>query len=95
MALSEKWAPVFENEELAAKVIPMQPEEAQKVLAENGFNFTMDEILEAGNELYAMRERLNNDGELNEDDLEDVAGGVNWGTVEKVVKFVGSALSKW
>ena len=33
MALNEKWIPVFENEELAMKVIPLQPEEAQKVLA--------------------------------------------------------------
>ena len=74
----------------------MQPEEAQKVLAENGYDFTLDEILEAGKELYAIRQRMDS-GELNDDDLENVAGGVriNWGTVEKVCKTVGKILSAW
>ena len=76
MALNEKWIPVFENEELAMKVIPLQPEEAQKVLAENGYEFTLDEIVAAGEELYQMRERMSTGAELNEDDLSDVAGGL-------------------
>ena len=78
MALNEKWIPVFENEELAMKVVPLQPEEAQKVLAENGYEFTLDEIVAAGKELYQMRERMNTSGELTEDDLSDVAGGTIW-----------------
>ena len=83
MALNEKWIPVFENEELAMKVIPLQPEEAQKVLAENGYEFTLDEILAAGKELYQMRERMSTDGELTEDELSDVAGG-GWVKVIKI-----------
>ena len=92
--LNEKWVPVFENEELALKVVQMQPEEAQKVLAENGFEFTMEEILEAGKELYAMRDNQKAD-ELNEEDLEQVAGGLKMGTVKTITKCVGYALYTW
>ncbi len=92
--LNEKWNAVFENEELAMKVVPMQPEEAQKVLAENGFDFTIDEILEAGKELYKIREQQASD-ELNEDDLEDVAGGINIAVVKTICKCAGAALSAW
>ena len=95
MNLNAKWIPVFENEELIMKVVPMQPEEAQKVLAENGFEFTIDEILEAGKELYALRESLNNGGELSEDDLEAVAGGGWLKVVEIACKAAGAALSAW
>ena len=94
MALNEKWIPVFENEELAKKIVPMQPEEAQKALAENGFDFTIDEIIEAGNELYAMREQQMS-GELDEDDLENVSGGISIVAVGIICKCVGAALSRW
>ena len=94
--MNEKWMPVLENEELMMKVIPMKPEEALEVLAENGYNFTLDEILEMGKELYALRSKANSDGELSEDDLEDVAGGIAWGPVIKfTVKAAASAASLW
>lgn len=80
MAISEKWAPVFENEELLEKVLPMKPEDAQKVLTENGYDFTLDEILEVGKELYMLTEQMtgenDNSDELEEDDLENIAGGI-------------------
>lgn len=91
MTLNEKWIPVFENLELAKKILPMQPEEAQKVLAENGFDFTIDEILEAGKVLYEMQNAP--EGELSENDLDAVAGGVGW--LEVVCKAAGAALSAW
>lgn len=95
MALNEKWIPVFENEELAMKVIPLQPEEAQKVLAENGYEFTLDEIVAAGEELYQMRERMNTSGELTEDDLSDVAGGSWISVTKKVCQAAGRAMQIW
>lgn len=91
MTLNAKWIPVFENLELAKKILPMQPEEAQKVLAENGFDFTIDEILEAGKVLYEMQNSP--EGELSENDLEAVAGGVGW--LEIACKAAGAALSAW
>lgn len=91
MTLNAKWIPVFENLELAKKIVPMQPEEAQKVLAENGFDFTIDEILEAGKVLYEMQNAP--EGELSENDLDAVAGGVGW--LEVVCKAAGAALSAW
>lgn len=93
MTLNEKWIPVFENLELAKKIIPMQPEEAQKVLAENGFEFTMDEILEAGKVLYEMQNRP--EGELSADDLDAVSGGSWMKVAEVVCKAAGAALSAW
>ena len=95
MALNEKWIPVFENEELAMKVIPLQPEEAQKVLAENGYEFTLDEIVAAGEELYKMRERMNTSGELTEDDLSDVAGGGWVAVVKFACQAAGAAMQRW
>ena len=83
--LNEKWIPVFENEALAIKVVQMQPEEVQKVLAENGYDFTMDEILEAGKELYKIQAQESSD-ELSEDELGDVAGGAGkWWKNFKVI----------
>ena len=76
--MNEKWLKVLENEELMMKVVPMLPEEAQKVLAENGYDFTLDEILEMGKELYKIHSKMNSDGELSDDDLEDVSGGSGW-----------------
>jgi len=94
MALSEKWKPVFENAELLDKVAPMKPEDAQKCLAENGYEFTMDEILEAGKEMYALKEKMTS-SELSEDDLEDVAGGFSWGWLKPAVKTVAKFASYW
>ena len=93
--MNEKWLPVLENEELMMKVVPMKPEEAQQVLAENGYNFTMDEILEMGKALYAIRTKQNSNGELSEEDLEDVAGGINWKVVEFTVKAAAKAAGVW
>ncbi len=98
MAISEKWAPVFENEELIQKVLPMEPEDAQKVLAENGFDFPLEEILEVGRELYAMKQKAEaNGGELDEDDLEDVAGGVNFKIIGGPIRPFNpiKLLSRW
>lgn len=95
MALDPKWQPVFDNEDLAMKIIPMEPEEAQKVLAENGFDFTLEEILEAGTELYKMRESMNNGGELSEDDLDDVAGGCIIRSPGTILRAVQNALWRW
>lgn len=88
MALDPRWEPVFENEELAMKIAPMQPEEVQKTLAENGFDFTLEEILETGTELYKLRESMDKSGELSEDDLDDVAGGLVWGPIIKTLATI-------
>lgn len=75
--MSEKWNAVFANEELTKKIVVLSPEDAQKVLAENGYEFSMDEIMEAGKTINEMlaKIRAGQTGELSEDDLEDVSGG--------------------
>ena len=79
--MSEKWKAVFENEELIKKVVALSPEDAQKVLAENGFEFSMDEIMEQGKAINEMLAKIKagETGELSEDDLDDVSGGGDHG----------------
>ena len=78
----------------------MKPEDAQKVLEENGFNFTLDEIIETGKELYALKESMTgeneNSDELEEDELENIAGGaVNWKIAIHQLPSVVRILSRW
>ena len=75
--MSEKWNTVFADENLAKKIIVLSPEDAQKVLAENGYEFSMDEIMKAGKAINEMMVKIKagQTGELSEDDLEDVSGG--------------------
>ena len=70
--MTEKWTEVFANEELAKKILALTPEEAQKVLAENGYEFTLEEILDQGKEINTLIEKYKN-GEINEADLEITA----------------------
>lgn len=79
--MSEKWNEVFANEELTKKIVVLSPEDAQKVLAENGYEFSMDEMMEAAkaiNEVLA-KVKAGETGELSEDDLDDVTGGGHGG----------------
>lgn len=76
--MTEKWNEVFRNEELAKKVVALSPEEAQKILSENGFDFTLDEILEAGKEINELLAKYKN-GEISEEDLAEVSGGGHGG----------------
>lgn len=72
--MSEKWNDVFSNEELTKKVVALSPEEAQKVLAENGFVFTLEEVLEQGKEINELLEKFKK-GEISEEELTAVSGG--------------------
>ena len=72
--MTEKWNEVFQNEELAKKVVALSPNEAQKTLSENGFDFTLDEILEAGKEINEILAKYKN-GEIGEEALAEVSGG--------------------
>lgn len=73
-----KWDAVFEDVEFAKQIIALSPEDAQKALAERGFDFSMQEIMEAGKEISELM-RKTNFGELDEEALSDVSGGaVGW-----------------
>lgn len=62
---------VLSNQEVAEEFFSKEtPEEAQAFLQERGVEISLDEIKEIGAALEKMQ-----DGELSEDDLENVAGG--------------------
>ena len=73
----EIWNEVFSDIDFANKVLALEPAEAQKVLAEKGYDFTLDEILAYGEEFNATMAKMKG-GELSEEDLADVAGGCKW-----------------
>lgn len=76
--LVAKLAELSENEEFSKKFEKAEtPEAALAILAEYGVETTEEEL----RELVAKK----NEGELTADELEDVAGGVNWVKLAKGV----------
>jgi predicted ribosomally synthesized peptide with nif11-like leader len=69
------------NEELAEKVFSKETaEEVQVVLKEAGYDFSVEEIMESREYVTkALEEKA--EGELSDDDLENVAGGHSVGDV--------------
>lgn len=58
------------------ELFELDPEEAAKELAKKGYDFTGAELVEYGDLLTEAKQKLDNsDGELNEGQLDDVAGG--------------------
>ena len=77
----EKIQAVMENREFVAKIAAMEePEEVQQAFAEVGIEFTLDEI-----SYIAKQVMSGNTDELDEEQLEAVAGGVDPITVTVVV----------
>lgn len=92
--MTDRWNEVFENDELAKQIISLQPAEAQKVLAENGFNFTIEEILAKGEELNEFIKKMNS-GEINEEALDQVSGGCKWCFAAGVAIGVTAYILPW
>ena len=63
---------LMEDQERANRLLSMSPEEAVKELNAAGYSFTAEELVEFGDVLSVAV----NQGELSEDDLENVAGGL-------------------
>lgn len=59
--------------ERAKKLMDLSPEEAVKIINENGNDFTVDEVVEFGLNLKNVVAQAD---ELSEDNLDDVAGGL-------------------
>lgn len=67
-------AAAFKDEETAKKFLAMAPLEVISALKAEGIDFTEAEVIEIGEELKAQAEAMKKD-ELNEADLDNVAGG--------------------
>lgn len=70
----------------AQALFDMEPEAAAKELTSGGFPVTADELVELGEAVNKAKLSGNAEGELNESDLDDVAGGC-WGCVYRIVKY--------
>lgn len=72
MDRNEKLLEIFENEEFKAAAEGIaSAEELRELFAKHGLELTLDEI----NDLFARAAKCMKEGELDEEDLEDVAGG--------------------
>ena len=84
---------LMSNPELSKELLESTPEEALKRINAAGHDFTLEEILQFGQQL---REAVS--GELSEDSLEEVAGGGLGGTFVAgflVGVAIGCAVITW
>ena len=70
----------------AQLLFEMEPEAAAEKLANSGFPVTSDELVELGEAVNKTKLSGNAEGELNEGDLDTVAGGC-WGCVYRIAKY--------
>lgn len=91
------------NKEFVVSMLSQEtPEDVQRLFADNGVEFTMDEIHEIGSKLAELEEKYGSD-EISEEELMNVVGGsvtvaaVIWGAVRIGVALggLGLAVYKW
>ena len=71
----EMLAKLFEDEAFVKRIRGQSPDRVMQILKENyGLDFTLNELIEFSNAIQKAEE-LDDDGELNEENLVDVAGG--------------------
>lgn len=67
---------LMDNQSEIQVLLAMSPEDASARLKTLGYNFTAEELIAYGDELQKMKDKvMSKDGELNEENLEEVAGG--------------------
>ncbi len=82
---------LISDKERAQTLLQLSPEEATVRINKDGFDYTVDEIVEFGEKCR----KLANNEELKEEDLKDVAGG-GWGRSVAIVvagAVVGGAIA--
>ena len=78
--------------EKAKSLLESTPEEAAENLRVEGFDVTAEELIAYSEELIKIANEK--DGELNEDDLENVAGGIAGSTVILIGMVIGFCVGK-
>ena len=74
------------NEDFARELFGKQTaEEAQALLKDNGVEFTLDEVNQIGDGIRIIAKSQAAGGELSEDDLKSVSGGVDMGDIAQDV----------
>lgn len=78
----------FKDAETAKSLLEKSPEEVSAYMKTQGYEYSVEEIKAIGAELKAMADKQS-EGELDEDALEDVAGGVFISTAVAIAVGVG------
>lgn len=76
----------------AKDLMEMEPAEAANALAKDGLVVSPEELVEYGEELKKMSNKA--EGELNENDLENVAGGIAGATVILIGMAIGYIIGR-
>ena len=84
--MTEKIAELLQNEEFVARMQNISVDEALEILKSYGVDATEEEFKKALEEIAG----INENGELDEQDLESVAGGAKW-----YQKYVDTAAGMW
>ena len=85
----------FKNAEIAKDLMSKTPEEVSKYMADQGYDYSVDEIKEYGVELQEKLDQFKS-GELDPSALDDVVGGKGefWAGVG-VGLLIGLSLGGW
>jgi len=97
LIMNEKLNTLLEDQDFIEKLTSAETDaEVQALLAENGVELTLEEINAVKKGVEA---RISEDGELSEDELENVAGGAD---IAKIIEVIcsgivklGDAVHKW
>lgn len=65
-----------DDKERAKALLELTPEDAAAKINADGFDFSVEEVKEFGVQLQTISQAMNADGELNIEDLDNVAGGL-------------------
>lgn len=85
--MEEKMKNLVQDHEFMNKMLSCEePEQVQKLFADNGVEITLEEVKTLGKVLAGMAQ---SDGELSEDDLEGVAGGSVWDKFREMIELIG------
>ncbi len=77
---SEKLQEVFSDKEYVKSIVQMSAEDAAKSLNEKGVEVTANDLMKVRDFLVAHQNELQN-GELSEESLAEVAGGISTGAL--------------
>ena len=79
------------DEDRAKKLVEMEPAAAAEALKAEGYDFTADELAEFGDILS----KANQSGELDADQLDEVAGGIGFVTVPVMPSYYAAKAAVW
>ena len=80
------------NEDYAKEILTLSPAEAAKALATKGYDFTVEELIEFVEE---VKKTMSTNGELGEDDLENVTGGCKVCLVIGIGLGIAAVVAPW